>query len=1006
MDSDVAPPPVIVAHLFFKKKDKHVRTNTLKRRALFGSSALVSIALLASQPAFAQQASATEEAADDAAGEPQTIVVTGSLLKNPNLVLSSPVNVVGEKEIATRQINNAEQLIRDLPGVVPGIGSAVNNGNGGSATVNLRGLGSQRNLALIDGDRIVPSGSGGTFDLNNVPLALVSRVDILTGGASTTYGADAVSGVVNFVTKSNFSGLDARVSYGLTERGDGNALRADVTLGGDFAEGRGNAVISMGYQKTDPVYQGDRDFSLFQINSFNGRAAGGSPTGTPTSFCLDDICDANYVQNNANGTGFVTPDPDGFNFAPFNIFQTPYERYNLLGQAKYEITDNIEAYGRGMFSKNTVSTIIAPSGIFGETLTTNINNPFISAGQRAAICAANPAIDCTPGSTATFDLPAVYRRTVEVGPRMSKFVTTMFDVKVGLRGKITDTINFDVNAARGESNQTQTLSGYTLKSRVSQALLADSTTTCRTTAGGCVPLNLFGGEGSITPAMVSFIQGVSTVAVDTGLSQVRGVVNGDLGFTSPGASTPINFAAGAEYRNYTFRRTPDNLSQVPGELGGGGGAVLPFTGGYNVTEGFAEVNVPLVEDKPFFNNLSLEAGIRQSKYKVDAAGDPSFNTTTWKVGANWEPTAGLKLRGGYQRAVRAPNIGELFAPSVTSLTNLAVDPCSGTKAQGNANLTAVCIAQGATAAQIAAGSIQDPAAGQANATGGGNPLLNPEVADTFTIGTVFAPTFLPGFSMTVDYFNVKVNAAVSQPTPSDVMNPCFQNLSATSATSTACTSIRRNPVNGRLSGPTGTTFGLPTPLSNLGRIDTSGIDLTAAYATDVGFARLLMNLNGTYTIDNYFQATPTSINRECVGQYSVNCGAIQPKWAHNLRTTLDFDGDINVSLLWRYMSGVEYERRLFETRKAFNGTITGSGVLVGQKLDFNKISAFSYFDLSAGFKIMDTFTLDLLVANLFDRKPPVVGSTLGTTAQNSGNTYPSTYDALGRRFTVTVGMRF
>jgi outer membrane receptor protein involved in Fe transport len=990
------------------EKDADVTINSSnKRRALFNSTALVAVAMLASQAVQAQAQTAANEAT---AEEDGTIVVTGTLIKNPNLVLSSPVTVVGAKEIEARQIQNAEQLLRDLPGVVPSIGSAVNNGNGGASFVNLRGLGSNRNLALIDGDRIVPSGSGGQFDLNNVPLALVQRVDILTGGASTTYGADAVSGVVNFVTKADFSGVDARVSYGLTERGDGQTFRADLTVGGNFADGKGNAVVSVGYQKTDPIYQGDRDISIFQINSGNGRAAGGSPTDTPTSFYFNNT-QALALQNNTTGTGFVTANADGFNFAPFNIFQTPFERFNIFAQAKYEIADNIEVYTRGIFSKNTVRTIIAPSGVFGETLTTNINNPFISAGQRATICSLVAGLDCSPGSTATFSIPAVYRRTVEVGPRISNFTTTMFDYKAGVRGNITDSIRFDVFGAYGQSNQVQTLSGYTLRSRVAQALLADNTTACRTTTGGCVPLNLFGPSGSITPEMVNYIQGVSTVAVDTGLGQVRGVISGDTGLTLPTAANPISFAVGGEYRNYTFKRTPDNLSQVPGELGGGGGAVLPFQGGYSVVEGFAEFNAPLVEDKPFFEVLSLEAGIRQSQYKVNAANSPTFNATTWKAGGAWVPVQGIKIRGGYQRAVRSPNIGELFAPLVTGLTSLAVDPCSGTKAQGNANLAAVCIAQGATAAQIAAGSIQDPAAGQANATGGGNPNLRPEVANTITIGAVLTPGFVPGLSVTVDYFDVKVNGAVSSPTPSDVLGACFTSLTASSATSAACTGIRRNPVNGRLSGPTGTVLGLPTPLSNLGKIATRGIDLSADYSTDVGFAKLSLRFTGTYTITNKFQATPTSFNRECVGQYSVNCGSIQPKWQHNARVGLDFDW-VNVSVLWRHLAAVRYEDNINPATGArflplrFNGVITGFGPLVGKTYDFNNIKSYDYFDLAAGFRVANNISLDFLVGNLFNRKPPVVGSTLGTTGQNSGNTYPSTYDTYGRRYTATIGVKF
>ncbi|MBC7506416.1 MAG: TonB-dependent receptor [Sandarakinorhabdus sp.] len=950
------------------------------------------IAAWAQTPAAATTAAA---AAEDDAG---TIVVTGSLIKNPNLVLSSPVTVIGAREIETRQINNAEQLLRDIPGIVPSVGNAVNNGNGGASFVSLRGLGSQRNLALIDGDRIVPANAGGAFDLNNVPLALVNRVDVLTGGASTTYGADAVSGVVNFVTRTDFTGVDIRTSFGLTEKGDGQTFRTDVTVGGNFDGGRGNAVLSVGYQKADPVYQGARDFSEYQINSGNGRAAGGSPTDTPTSFYFSGN-EANASQNNATGTGFVTANADGFNFAPYNVFRTPFERFNIYAKANYEIADNIEIYTRGIFSKNSVRTIIAPSGIFGEPLMVNINNPFISAGQRATICAGIAGLNCAPGSTAIANLAAVYRRTTEVGPRTSNYVTTLFDYKIGIRGDITDSIRFDLSGAYGQSNNNQALDGYTLKSRVQQALLADSTTTCRVTTANCVPLNLFGGQGSITPEMANFIRGKAYTAIDTSLAQVRGVVNGDFGgLALPGATNPIGFAAGVEYRKYGYTRSPDSLSQVPGELGGGGGAVLPFTGGYEVTEGFGEINVPLIEDKPFFESLSLEAGVRQSHYKIAAAGSPKFDATTWKAGGSWEIVKGVKLRGGYQRAVRAPNIGELFAPSVTGLTSLAVDPCSGTKPVGNAALTAVCLAQGAPSV----GTILDPAAGQANATGGGNPNLRPEIADTFTVGGILTPSFLPGFTVTVDYYNIKVNSAITSPTPSDVINACFANVTAASATSAACTTIRRNPVNGRLSGPTGTVAGLPQPSSNLGRIATDGIDFAANYTNDIGFARLGLNVAGSYTFSNKFKATPTALNRECVGFYSVNCGSIQPKIQLSQRTTLDFD-TFNISLLWRHIGAVKYEPIL---PVRFNGAITGFGPLVGQTYNFNKIKSYNYFDLSGGFNVAENITINFLAANLFNIRPPIVGSTLGATGQNSGNTYPSTYDVLGRSYNATIGVRF
>jgi outer membrane receptor protein involved in Fe transport len=279
---------------------------------------VLGFALLAT-PAFAQAAD-DEKASDE-------IVVTGTLIANPNVTSTSPVAVIGQDEIALRQVGNAEQIIRDLPGAVPSIGQNVNNGNGGASFVNLRGLGTNRNIVLLDGARVVPSGTGGAVDLNNIPLALIQRVDALTGGASTTYGADAVSGVLNFITRKDFSGMELQVGEGLTEKGDGNTFRADLTLGANFDDGRGNAVLSLGYQEADPIYQGDRDISLFGISSRTGVASGESFTSVPAAFSFDDD-----YQINAAGNALV-PFYNGFNFNPYNIFVTPYQRFNMFGHA-------------------------------------------------------------------------------------------------------------------------------------------------------------------------------------------------------------------------------------------------------------------------------------------------------------------------------------------------------------------------------------------------------------------------------------------------------------------------------------------------------------------------------------------------------------------------------------------------------------------------------------------------------------------------------------------------
>ena len=987
---------------------------------LLTSTLLVGVAAI-SASASAQTAPATKEtqlqSSDSTtpppAAEGQDIVITGTLISNPNLVSSSPVNVVSENELTLRNVNNVEQILRELPGSVPGIGSAVNNGNGGFATINLRNLGSQRNLVLLDGDRLVPAASGGTVDLNNIPVALLQRVDVLTGGASTTYGADAVSGVANFITKKNFAGLQASASQQITERGDANYLRADVTVGANFDDGRGNAVLSLGYQEADPLYQGDRDISVYTIATRTGVASGSSPTAVPTGVDFG----AGQLQANATSTALI-PAYQGFNFAPYNIFQTPFKRYNIFAQANYDVSDMVEVYTRGMFSKNTVDTIIAPSGIFGEALTIPGNNPYLSATLRDQICTLNGvALGATCNNSTALNLPAVYRRTVEIGPRISRYTTQMFDYKAGLRFKFSDHAKLDVSGAYGETDLGQTQSGYVLRSRVQQALNANNTTTCTVTTNGCVPLNLFGQTGSITPDQAAFLNGQSTIQIQTALSQAKAVLNGDFGATIPSANEPIAFAAGAEYRKYTYRRIPDAYALSPGELGGAGGAILPFAGSYDVREAFGEIIAPLVADKPFFRSLTIEGGIRYSQYKVQAANNPSFNTTTYKGGVSWEPFEELKFRGNYQRAVRAPNIGELFAPVVTQLDSLGSDPCAGAAPVGNANLTLACRNQGAPAASI--GLIQTPAADQVNVTGGGNPNILPEKADTYTLGVVIQPRGLvPGLSVAVDYFNIKVNNAITAATPGDIIAACFGTnaaaITAAQAGSAACTSIRRSTNNGRLSGSSATVPGLPQPLTNNGRLATDGIDLNANYARDFGNYGLNVGFQGTWTNKNLFQASPTSYSRDCVGYFSVNCSSIQPAFAWNQRTSLSY-GVATVSLLWRHLGAVQYEGQASDfvargftaaNRNLFNGIVTGPTPLAGQQFNFNRIKAYNYFDLSAQFDVNENMTLTFSGRNIGDMKAPLVGSSPGSTAFNSGNTYPSTYDVLGRTYSVAAKLRF
>lgn len=1040
------------------------------KNMLSGATCLQSLALAGSAVALLSSTGAFAQSADDETAADQTIVVTGSLIRNPNLEQANPVNVTTADAIELKQSNTAEDVLREIPGIVPNIGSAVNNGNGGSSYVDLRGLGSNRNVVLLDGNRIAPADLQGRVDLNNIPLALISRVDALTGAAVTTYGADAITGVVNFVTKKDFSGLDISLGEQITGKGDGNYFRADVTVGANFDDGRGNAVLSIGYQESDPVYQGDRDFSIYGIDSFSGTL-GGSGTSVPSRITGTRPLTAAGTPNTTPAFTVIGTDSQGrpiigpvtggadnggarqinaagqavgtfyfFNFNPYNIFQTPFKRYNIFAQANYEVSDAVEVYTRGMFSKNTVDTIIAPSGSFGGSVTMNLNNPYMTASIRNQLCAFNvapvvtgvnaagaatsaqvtyqprfSAAECAAAATATGPTDPNYRtvtfnlsrRATEVGPRISSYNSTIFDYRIGARGALTSSINWDVNASYGESEKIETIKGYTLQSRWRQGLLANNTTTCITATAGCVPINPFGPDGSITPAMADFLSENSTSTIRTSLAQVRGVVSGDLGITSPGASEPVGFALGGEYRKYRAQQAADLLAKTPGELGGAGGADPDIDGSYNVWEGYAEIIAPLIEDKPGFKSLTLEAGGRYSKYSVQGGGSPE--TWTYKVGLTWEPVDDVKLRGNYARAVRAPNIGELFTPQTVGLTSLAIDPCAGAAPVSNANLRAVCIAQGAPASTI--GSITNPTAAQANITVGGNLNLAPETAKTWTVGAVFQPAFLPGFNLSVDYYNIKVDDVIGAPLPGDLIAACFgappYAVTGAAASDPACTVIRRSPVTGGLDGDPAVTGGLFAPLNNQGKLSTRGIDIIANYSKDLGFAKWASSLVVNNTQSSKFQATPTGLNRECVNYYSVNCsftGSIQPRWQWSWRNTFTF-GKLDASILWRHINGVEREPQdILDQGAGFVGDVpTPVGTFF---VNADSIPSYDWFDLTLRFNASDNVTITAAVQNLFDKQPPILGSSIGTTSYNSGNTFPSTYDSLGRRFAVSARLKF
>ena len=976
---------------------------------LVGSAALAVPATAQVAPAQQDAVPGDASSADPTSG-PQNeagIVITGTRINNPNLEQASPVAVVTEDEIQLRQSNTVEQFLREIPGVVPSVGSNVNNGNGGNTLLDLRGIGSNRNITLLNSTRIVPATLAGTTNLDIIPVALLDRVDVLTGGAGSTYGADAISGVVNFITKRDFAGVEASATEGITEEGDGNELRADLTLGANFEDGRGNAVLSVGYSERDAVFQGDRRFSVNNISSFDGTA-GGSSTAVPTRFSgLGGIFPGTGTLQVAPGGQSLIPFYQPFNFNPFNVFQTPLKQYRIYGAAHYEVTPGLELFSEGLFVKSSTSTIIAPSGSFGNSTLVPLSNPFLPAGIRNQICgrdtsAATPGVQrlftqaqCDAAALATdpndpnfrtFNL-VTGRRFTELGPRTNEYQTTLFQIKGGLRGNIVSNVNYEITGAYGESeNRSQQFGNGTL-TRLRQSLFSTDPNNCLDPTGGCVPIDIFGPEGSITPAVGRFLDIGNQAATKTSLAQVIGFIDGDFGVSSPLAAQPISFVIGGEYRKYTAATSSDLLSQTPDEVLGNGAANPDSFGKYHVKEVFGELAIPIIEDRPGFQELTLQLGGRVSDYTT------SGTEYTYKAGGTYTPFRGFQFRGSYQRVTRAPNIGELVAPVTTGLDNYDSDPCAGAAPLNNANLAAVCLAQGAPAGSL--GSIIVDPGGQVNVTGGGNPNLDSEKANTFTAGVIFQPSFVPGLAITADYYNIKVKGAVSSPTVDDGFIACFGPnyktnpvVTAASATDPACTSIGRDPLTGLLFGSSAAT-GIPQPLSNLGNILTDGVDVVVNYKRDLGFAGFNVNFNGNWTNRAKFQATPTSINRECVNYYSSSCASIQPEFSFTERTTLTFQ-DIDVSLLWRWINGVEIE-------PSVAGTFLP---------EFERIGDQHYFDLTFRANATENLALTVGAYNLFDNKPPIVGSNVGSTAYNSGNTYPSTYDALGRRYSVTARLKF
>jgi iron complex outermembrane recepter protein len=1000
---------------------------------LLATSAIAGVGLVSlGMTAHAQDAetvSAPLEAQAEEEARQETVTITGSLIPTSgNLIETSPVTSIGAEEFDVRGVLRVEDVINTLPQAFAAQGSNLANGATGTASVDLRGLGSSRTLVLVNGRRL-PYGSLNTVapDINFIPSQLVKNVDVLTGGASATYGSDAISGVVNFVLDTDFEGFRIDGNYSFFQHNNDNDVQSllqefaainpsqyavpdgnttdgesvDVTaiFGANFDNGKGGFTGYFGYQNTNEILQANRDYSQCALSTRNDGQEFTCAGSSTNQFANILELDGDY--NFPNGSIWARVDPntgtfidrdfetDTFNFNPFNHYQRPNERYNFGMFADYQVADNIEAYAELMFMDNKTNSQIAPSGVFGLGVSgdaggINCNNVFFSDQQFEFLCG-------SAGLTEDDIVPnlLILRRNVEGGLRNNDIRHTAYRGVIGIRGDLEGTpLSYDISAVYANVHRAEVYNNDLSKRKIANALFAveDPETglpVCNINIdddpsnddAACVPYDIWSGAAP-DPAAVNYIVSPLNRDGETTQSIVTAKVFGDMeewGIKSPMAEDALAFAIGAEYRSETLDSNPDANFQS-GDGAGQGGPTNPISGSQDTIDIFGELQVPLIQGRPGIEQLGADFAYRRSDYDT-------VSTDAYKVGVDYAPTSDVRFRASYQRAVRAPNIFELFSTQSIGLFDLSAgenglfDPCSGTDPA--ASLEA-CANTGVTPEQY--GNIADNPAGQFNNFTGGNPDLEPETADTFTVGFVATPSMVPGLTFSIDYFDIEVEDLVGTVPEQLALDQCL-------ATGDAffCDLINRG-VGGTLwANQTG--FVTATNI-NTGSLSTSGIDVLASYTYETAE-------NGTFDID--FVATyldsletkplPTSGSDEiydCVGFYGGNCGAPNPEYRH--KATLSWNSPnavFGLSGTWRYYDEVSV------SQSSSQPALTGSFAAINETLD-----AQNYFDASARWQARESVSLRLGVNNLLDEDPPL--SSIVGTAPGNGNTYPQVYDAFGR----------
>ncbi len=936
----------------------------------YGLAAAAVTMALAPCPAAAQDDAAVEE-----------IVVTGSRIPRRDFGAPSPITTVDRDTLVNSGQPTLEASLNQMPQITPDFGRSSNNPGNGKSLINLRGLGSNRTLVMLNGRRLAPSGVGSSVDVNTLPQVLVDRVEIITGGATTVYGSDAVAGVVNFITRDDFDGFGLETSAYVTEAGDSEVYDLNITWGHNFANGRGNITVFGGYLDRNESFAGDRAISAVPLfDTWEGDIIESGSRTIPEGVIPFPEADL------GNGPGpitftpggvpreFVDPD-DRYNYAPANYLQVPLERYSAGLFLNYELSERIEGYTELTYTRNTGRQNLAPVPAF-ELATTNLDNPVLSP-EASQVFGDYFIPDANDPNLVSFFLA---RRMEEVGPRIVETTNDYYRVVAGLRGYLNDTWDYDAWVTYTKGEEEELFINDVSRTSFLQGLLVDPATgQCFDPSRSCVPVNMFG-AGNISPEAVEFLRlapAVNTTNREQKL--VSAFVRGDPLNTWAG---PVSVAVGAEWRSDSGDFEADEALFTGDAMGFLGASSV--NGRESVAEIYAETLVPLADNAPFARYLALELGGRLSEY------DNAGSVDTFKLGGDWEPVGGLRFRTMFQRSVRAPDLVEAFQEQLRSpgsfVNSNNVDPCSASEdpvANGNVEK---CVLQGIPADQV--GVFEVTPFFPTTFVSGGNPELVPETAETWTAGVVY--TGFDSWVLSVDFFDLRVEDTIGQ---ADARLVCFD---ANNTGNVLCNDIVRDPNNYNV-------IEVIEIASNLGSFETSGVDVQLSYATELpalfgiggAYANLSVDLVWTHMSKLKFQDNPAVDLIDCAGTFGFTCtfsdiGSTFPN--DRITTNINYlSGDFDMHLTWRWIADTDNDAERFAEIIGFDDPV----VSVPSTGNIN------YLDFGLGYRFTDNISARLTIANLFDEDPPLMAD-----AVYSNNTDERLFDIFGRSYQLTLLLQY